>query len=229
MTAFTSLLLALSLGQSLPPIPPGSSAGLPNSSLENPLETKKREKQDLIDKLRRDIFKVDRSLGETEKLIGKSRNAPYLPDLQFRQAELYVEKSRYRYFLQAETRPEGQKGALVSPETKLLKQKAVQIYNRILKEFPDFKDADKVTFYLAHEQRELGEFDVPVEENMLKTLASLIQKYPSSPLRLDAEQILGDYWFDKSDLTKAEAHYKAILDAPELLNPEIEVTPARVP
>ena len=40
---------------------------------------------------------------------------------------------------------------IVSPETKLLKQKAVQLYNRLLREFPDFHDADKVTFYLAHE------------------------------------------------------------------------------
>jgi tetratricopeptide (TPR) repeat protein len=49
---------------------------------------------------------------------------------------------------------------------------------------------------------------------MLKTHADLIKKYPSSPLRLDAEQILGDYWFDKSDLKQAEEHYRAILDAP---------------
>lgn len=181
----------------------------PISKLENPIVTRQREKQDLVEKLRRDIFKCDRSIGETDKLIAKSRNAPYLPDLQFRLAELYVEKSRYVYYLQAETRPEGAKGALVSPETKLLKQKAMQIYNRVLREFPDFKDADKVTFYLAHEQREMGEFD-----NMLKTHADLIRKYPSSPLRLDAEQILGDYWFDKADLKQAEDHYKAILDAP---------------
>ncbi|MFO0598523.1 MAG: tetratricopeptide repeat protein [Myxococcaceae bacterium] len=193
-----SALLALALAQ-----------GGPNSKLENPLVTKQREKTELVDKLRRDIFKVDRSIGETDKLIARSRNAPYLPDLQFRLAELYVEKSRYVYYLQAETRPEGQKGAMVSPETKLLKQKAIQIYNRILREFPDFKDADKVTFYLAHEQRELGEFD-----NMLKTQGDLIKKYPSSPLRLDAEQILGDYWFDKADLKQAEEHYRAILDAP---------------
>lgn len=196
MMALTPVVLAVALAQA------------PNSRLENPLVTRAREKQDLIEKLRRDIFKVDRSLGETDKLIAKSRNAPYLPDLQFRQAELYVEKSRYVYYLQAETRPEGQKGALVSPETKLLKQKAIQIYNRILREFPDFRDADKVTFYLAHEQRELGEFD-----NMLETLGELIKKYPSSPLRLDSEQILGDYWFDKADLKQAEEHYKAILDA----------------
>ncbi|MBS1152656.1 MAG: repeat-containing protein [Myxococcaceae bacterium] len=183
--------------------------GKPNSKLENPILSRQKEKGELIDKLRRDIFKVDRSIGETDKLIAKSRNAPYLPDLQFRQAELYVEKSRYVYYLQAETRPEGQKGAMVSPETKLLKQKAMQIYNRILRENPDFKDGDKVTFYLAHEQREMGDFDA-----LLKTLGDLIKKYPSSPLRLDSEQILGDYYFDKTELKQAEEHYRAILDAP---------------
>ena len=86
---------------------------------------------------------------------------------------------------------------MVSPETQLLKQKAVQIYLRLLREYPDFHDGDKVTFYLAHEQRELGEFD-----EMLKTLGDLIRKYPSSPLRLEAEQILGDYYFDKADLER---------------------------
>ena len=177
--------------------------------IDNPLTSRAKEKQEFIDKLKRDIFKVDRSIGETDKLIAKSRNAPYLPDLQFRLAELYVEKSRYIYYLQSEQRPEGQKGALVSPETKLLKQKAVQIYNRILRENADFKDGDKVTFYLAHEQRELGDFD-----SLLKTLGELIRKYPSSPLRLEAEQIIGDYFFDKADLKTAEEHYRAVLDAP---------------
>lgn len=195
------MVLALAVVLAQAPMIPGK--------VENPLKTKAKEKEDLILKLKRDIFKVDRSIGETDKLIAKSRNAPYLPDLQFRLAELYVEKSRYVYYLQAEQRPEGAKGALVSPETKLLKQKAMQIYNRVLREFPDFRDGDKVTFYLAHEQRELGEFDT-----MLKTLGDLVRKYPSSPLRLDSEQILGDYFFDKADLRQAEEHYRAILDAP---------------
>ncbi len=188
------------------------SQGAPNvlsKKLENPLITKAKEKEELVNKLKRDIFKVDRAIGETNKLIAKSRNAPYLPDLQFRLAELYVEKSRYTYYYQAETRSDNAKGAIVSPETKLYKEKAVQIYNRILRENVDFHDGDKVTFYLAHEQREMGEFDT-----MLKTLGDLIRKYPSSPLRLDAEQILGDYYFDKADLKAAEEHYKNILDAP---------------
>jgi cellulose synthase operon protein C len=175
----------------------------------NPVVTKVREKQEYIDKLKRDIFKVDRSIIETERLIARSRTAPYLPDLQFRLAELYVEKSRYVYFLQSEQRAEGMKGAMVSPETRLLKQKAVQLYYRLQREYPDFHDGDKVTFYLAHEQRELGQFD-----DMLATLRSLIDRYPKSLLRLESEQILGDYWFDKANLDEAERHYMAILQFP---------------
>src|SRR6185295_8115856 len=175
----------------------------------NPLVSKSKEKEALLTKLKRDIFKCDKSILETEKLIAKSHSAPYLPDLQFRLAELYVEKSRYVYTLQAESRPEGMKGALISPETKLMKQKAQQLYVRLQKEYPDFHDGDKVTFYLAHEQRELGEFD-----EMLKTLGELIAKYPKSPLRLESEQILGDYYFDKADLVEAETHYQAVLEAP---------------
>ncbi len=175
----------------------------------NPIVSKAKEREELITRLKRDIFKVDRAIGETERLIAKSRNAPYLPDLQFRLAELYVEKSRYVYYLQAESRPVGATGAIVSPETRLLKNKAVQMYFRLLREYPDFHDGDKVMFYLAHEQRELGNFD-----EMLKTLGDLVRKHPSSPLRLEAEQILGDYYFDKAELGQAEKHYAAILAQP---------------
>lgn len=175
----------------------------------NPSQSRAKERQELLDRLNRDIFKVDRSILETEKLISKSRNAPYLPDLQFRLAELYVERSRYVYYRQAELRPPEMKGALVSPDTQLLKEKAVQIYYRLMREHPDFHDGDKVMFFLAHEQRELGQFD-----EMLKTHGELIRKHPNSPLRLDAEQILGDYFFEKADLVEAERHFQAILSAP---------------
>src|SRR5688572_11189763 len=83
-----------------------------------PTTAKAQEKTESLARLRRDIFKVDRAIVETERLIARSRSAPYLPELQFRLAELYVEKSRYVYVLQAESRPEGARGALVSPETR---------------------------------------------------------------------------------------------------------------
>ena len=177
----------------------------------NPVVTKQREKTEDVDKLKRDIFKVDRSLGETERLIAKSRNAPYLPDLQFRLAELYVEKSRYVYFLQAEQRGRRATRAPWSrPETKLLKQKAVQLYNRLLREFPDFHDARQG--HLLPGARAARARSVRRDAQDAWTSSS--RKYPKSPLRLEAEQILGDYFFDKADLAEAEKHYQAILELP---------------
>ena len=83
-------------------------------------------------------------------LIVQSKAAPYLPDLFFRLAELYVEKSRYMYVLQAEeSNSSSDKGSIIAPEVRLLKEKALQLYNRILNEFPDYRDNDKVLFFIG--------------------------------------------------------------------------------
>ncbi|MBW1873145.1 MAG: hypothetical protein JRJ19_13835, partial [Deltaproteobacteria bacterium] len=51
------------------------------------------EKAEFVDGLKRDIIKVEHSIDVTKDLIKKSKGAPYLPDIVFRLAELYVEKS----------------------------------------------------------------------------------------------------------------------------------------
>ncbi|MDA4133630.1 MAG: tetratricopeptide repeat protein, partial [Thaumarchaeota archaeon] len=171
---------------------------------------KAKERQELIDKLKRDILKVDRTVGVTRGLIVQSKAAPYLPDLFFRLAELYVEKSRYMYVLQSEeSTSSSDKGSIIAPEIRLLKEKALQTYNRILTEFPDYRDNDKVLFYVGHEERELGKFT-----DMLKTYQTLVDKHPKSSLVEEALYIMGDYWFDKQDLPKAESFYQQILDKP---------------
>jgi tetratricopeptide (TPR) repeat protein len=169
-----------------------------------------KEKQQLIDKLKRDILKVDRTIAVTRGLIVQSKAAPYLPDLFFRLAELYVEKSRYMYVLQQEeSTSSSDKGSIIAPEVRLLKEKALQTYRRIINEFPDYRDNDKVLFFIAHENRELGKFD-----EMLKVYEELIDKHPKSPLVDEALYIVGDYYFDKQDQAKAEHYYQQILDRP---------------
>ena len=171
---------------------------------------KAKERQELIEKLKRDILKVDRTVGVTRGLIVQSKAAPYLPDLFFRLAELYVEKSRYMYVLQSEeSTSSSDKGSIIAPEIRLLKEKALQTYNRIITEFPDYRDNDKVLFYIGHEERELGKFP-----DMLKTYQTLVDKHPKSSLVEEALYIMGDYWFDKQDLAKAEGFYQQILDKP---------------
>jgi tetratricopeptide (TPR) repeat protein len=174
------------------------------------LSNKQSERAELISKLKRDLIKVDRSITVTEKLIAQSRSAPYQPDLVFRQAELFVEKSRYRFHLEAQLNQEAQKrGSLVVPDVALLKQKAISLYERVLKEFPDYKDADKVRFFIAHEYRELGQY-----EKAIKAYQEVVDKHPKSPLMPEALLIIADYWFDKSDLDKAEGFYLKVLEAP---------------
>ncbi|HCF59396.1 MAG TPA: hypothetical protein DFS52_15565 [Myxococcales bacterium] len=179
---------------------------------ERPYQPSSRaqERAELIARLKRDLVKVDRSIQVTDRLIGESRSAPYLPDLIFRQAELYVEKSRYRFHLEAELHAAaGRRGSLVVPDVTLLKQKAVSLYERIVREFPDFAENDQVLFFTAHEHRELGDYD-----KALQVYQELIDKHPKSNLVAEALLIIADYHFDKSDLDKAETYYQKVLAEP---------------
>jgi tetratricopeptide (TPR) repeat protein len=158
-----------------------------------------------VETLRENLARVDRSIEETETLLARTPTARYVPELRFRLCELVVEKSRVLYGLKAAEQPENL-GPIVSPEVRLLKEKAVGMYSRMLREFPKYEGNDKVRFYLAHEQRELGHFD-----EMVETLETLAKKHHKSPLAQEAELILGDHFFDKNDNDEAEKHYKSVL------------------
>jgi tetratricopeptide (TPR) repeat protein len=64
-------------------------------------------------------------------------------------------------------------------------------------------------FLMAHEHRELGEFD-----SMRETYEKLIDHYPKSRFRVEAYLALGDHAFDANDLGKAERFYNLILATP---------------
>ena len=167
------------------------------------------DKQELA-RLKRDILKVDKSIDVTKGLLQRSKGERYLPDLYFRLAELYIEKSRLVYFRILEEAGADDKAAVVAPEARLLKDQAIAVYRRILSEFPDYQDDDKITFFIAHEYRELGNF-----QEMIKTYEELISKYPKSNFRFEAWLILGDYHFDKGDIDEAVGNYRSILKGPE--------------
>ncbi len=188
----------------------------PDEALVQEIHDRADERARNLERLKRDILKVDKTMAVTRKLIVQSKAAPYLPDLLFRLAELYVEKSRYIFILEAEEQagPSGgvapQKSSMIAPEVRLLKGKALQIYRQILDEFPDYRDRDKIRFFIAHEYRELGRFP-----EMLQTYDELVQNDPKSPLVDEALYIEGDYWFDKGDQAKAESFYQRLLDRPK--------------
>jgi cellulose synthase operon protein C len=179
-----------------------SCASTPAAPVPGKLEAARLE----LERLKRDILKVDKSIEVTKDLINRSKGERYLPDLYFRLSELYIEKSRLVYFRVLEEAGADDKTAVVAPEARLLKDQAIAVYRRILSEFPDYVDNDKITFFIAHEYRELGNFP-----EMIKTYQELVRKFPKSNFRFESWLILGDYYFDKGDIDEAMSNYRSIL------------------
>jgi tetratricopeptide (TPR) repeat protein len=174
-------------------------------------KSKQEQQADAVAQLKSDISKTERAIALTELQIARSRSAPYAPELQFRLAELFVEKSRYIYLLQQWEAggPAAQGASQVAPEVRLTKQKALQTYDRILRDTPDWPGCDRARFYMAHEYRELGDFD-----KMLQYEEELVKLHPQSPLAGEALLIIGDHWFGAKDLGKAEEAYQRVLSGP---------------
>jgi len=165
--------------------------------------------EDEVARLQRNVNKVRFAIQSTREQIDRARGQDYLPDLYLRLAELHVEEARYHYFIAYEGQKRRER-AVTSVQASLLKERAIGIYERILQEFPDFAERDKVLFFIAHEYRELGDFD-----QMRAYLGRITTEFPESRYRNEALLVLGDYHFDRSELDQAERHYQSILASPE--------------
>jgi tetratricopeptide (TPR) repeat protein len=155
------------------------------------------------------LAKVDRAMEETEALMARTPTAAYLPELRYRLCDLYVQKSRLTLHREAAKRGSDDTTRFASPEVRLLKEKAVALYARLLKDSPDYAGADQARFFMAHELRELGQLD-----EMVKVLGELGKRHPRSPLAKDAELILGDHFVGQSNLREAEKHYQVAQRGP---------------
>ncbi len=169
------------------------------------------EKKRYVIKLDQDKRKCELAIINTKTLIGRSKNRPYLPDLYLRLAELYIEKSRLAFFLRKSQQDGGGERALDQYESNMLKKQALEIYQRILDNYPDFADTDKVRFFMAHEYYELGQ-----TEEMLKHYKTLIAQFPDSPYTPESHLLLGDYYFNqKQDVDQSTIQYEAVLKYPQ--------------
>ncbi len=161
-----------------------------------------------LSRLAEDRKKVELAILNTKALIHKARNKPYLPELYMRLAELYIEQSRIVYYVRRTERREAA-SAFDQMESNALKNQALEIYQRILNDFPSFGARDKVHFFMAHEYRELNQID-----DMVVQYRTIIQKYPDSIYVPESYLLLGDYFISRQDLDTAKKHYEAVLRYP---------------
>jgi tetratricopeptide (TPR) repeat protein len=163
------------------------------------------EQKKYLTKLKQDKKKVELAVRNTKVLIDRSRGKPYLPEIYLRLAELYIEKSRIVYFIR-KTIHKDSESSLDQLEANMLKNQAIEIYKRILDNFPDFEYRDKVHFFMAHEYRELGKTD-----EMIVHYRKIIKGYPKSDYVPESYLLLGDYFIGKQDVETAKRQYQAVL------------------
>ncbi len=188
---------------------PTISKAATSTTYEYKQKDKVEEQNKYIARLTEDKRKVNLAIQNTKVLIDKSRNKRYLPQLYLRLAELYIEKSRIVYFLRKTEAGRSVK-SLDQMESNALKKQAIEIYQRILENYPAFDERDKVLFFLAHEYRELGQID-----EMIKQYKTIIKKYKGSSFVPESYLLLGDYFFNMQDLDMAQREYEAVLNYPK--------------
>jgi TolA-binding protein len=86
---------------------------------------------------------------------------------------------------------------------------AVKLYKDLLKEYPNAADNDRVLYQLAHAYELGGQL-----ESALQALDELVNKYPRTPLRDEAQFRRGELLFSIRNYPASEKAYATILNSP---------------
>jgi tetratricopeptide (TPR) repeat protein len=94
----------------------------------------------------------------------------------------------------------------VSPEAAEGPLEAIALYNRLLTEYPSYKDSDQVLYQMARAYDELGRTDEAMD-----TMERLIRANPSSSHFDEVQFRRGEYFFSRRKFRDAENSYSAII------------------
>lgn len=189
------------------------------------LETKLDQKD--VARTQQADAKRDEAIEELKKLIPKAPEGRKA-EMIFRLAELYWEKSKYKYGLEMDGYEQeynnwsnsGQRGK--PPEIKdfireseLIKQNALKLYEKVMTEHPTYERNDEVLFYLGYNEYESGDKNKAVTHYW-----TLIKQFPNSKLVPDAYLQLGEHFFNDNNVEKARKAYERALatDVPRVYN-----------
>jgi TolA-binding protein len=159
---------------------------------------------------------LEDEIQQIEKIIKKKRKDNDKADLYFRLAERYHEKARMIYYREMQEYDQSIQAWLESPgkntnrsEPKLndrasrkALQHALDTYQLILDEYPDYQRRDEVVFSLGYNLKESDR-----GSEALSHYKTLIKKYPTSKFVPDAYLSIGEYYFNAKYISKALKAY----------------------
>ncbi len=149
-----------------------------------------------------------------EEFLQRYPNDPrYTPDVMFRLAELYYEKSSddqalaMKEYQETIKKLDPDKNPNLPPEPKLEYAKSIALYQRLISDFPTYRLNDASWYLLGYCQEKQEDF-----EKARGAYEQLIALYPKSKFTTEAWVRIGEYYFDNSsnenDLKKAADAYE---------------------
>lgn len=177
-------------------------------------EEKEVSRDELADKKRDEAIKM------LKDIITRFEKGPKKADVMFQLAELYWEKSKYVYFQEMYAYEKKldecnkktkdikrcEKIKINTRQSELYRKQALSIYERIIKEYPNYPRKDEVLFVLGYNLYEMGD-----KNKGVKYYWELIKKYPQSKYAPDAYLSLGEHFFNNNEVFKAVQAYEKAL------------------
>lgn len=197
--------------------------------IEKKYEEKRNTLANSYEKAIRDLEILERkerldAISAFEEFLTRYPNDPrYTPDVMFRLAELYYERSSddhtvaMRDYEEALKKLDPEKNPTPPPEPRIDFNKSIALYQRLVKDFPSYKLNDAAYYLLGYCEEKQEKF-----ENAKAAYLQLIAAYPRSKFTTEAWVRLGEYYFDAYDdpdaLPKAaDAYEHAIADTSHAL------------
>jgi cellulose synthase operon protein C len=192
--------------------------------VEKKYEEKRNTLANSYEKAIRDLEVLERrerldAIAAFEEFLQRYPSDPrYTPDVMFRLAELYYERTSDEYALatreyeEALKKLDPEKNPTPPPEPKYDFTKSIALYQRLLNDFPSYKLNDASWYLLGYCQEKQEDF-----QKARGSYEQLIARYPASRFATEAWVRIGEYYFDAYDVPDAlpravEAYEHAVAD-----------------
>ncbi|MGQ0506654.1 MAG: tetratricopeptide repeat protein, partial [Myxococcaceae bacterium] len=188
--------------------------------VEKKYEEKRNGLADSYEKAIRDLEVIERkerldAIAQFEEFLQRYPNDPkYTPDVMFRLAELFYERSSDDHIVAMREYEEKLKGvdpdsnAQPPPEPAVDFSKSIVLYRKLISQFPRYRLNDGAYYLLGYCLEKQNEFDKGRE-----AYQQLIATYPKSKFAVEAWVRIGEYYFDAFNdpnaLTEAARAYEA--------------------
>ncbi len=191
--------------------------------VEKKYDSKRSMLADSYEKALRDLEVLERrerldAIAAFEEFLQRYPNDPrYTPDVMFRLAELYYEKSSddealaTRDYQEVIKKLDPEKNPTPPPEPKPDFSKSIALYQRLISDFPTYKLNDASYYLLGYCEEKQEQMDLA-----RASYEKLIASYPKSKFTTEAWVRLGEYFFEASPtadtpdpLAKAIAAFEA--------------------